>query len=635
MKLEWFRTHKNFVYWILLPLVGGTMVFYFGPASKGGFHLGKSMPSVSYTVDNTTRVLGPNETLQQRMMMTQYPDPETGGRHEVDSHSAGSHMVKYQTALDAGFETGKDEMVQDLLGAIKSQIRMHEPGTEDLDDARAKALYQSLLDNIKLTPAQFESLTHQYMVREKWIRFAIEHPVSDGETFAEFCRDKEVVRLRYKELKSSDYDSKTTAPTVEKVTEFYNKHKDDPAEKELLFAKPAMSADFFYYDTETLLKELKPTPEELKKYYDDNKAALFKKELKQGEQPPPPGKEEYKPFDEIKPEVEKKWLEFAKRSRPGEEVKKLMEELEKEEKAWNDEQDKKKPEERKPFDMDEFAKKHNLKHWVTKELTEAEYDAAREKYQDKEKAPEKEIGASDSHWVSGLFHLGQMLDDPRFADPKYKAFMENIKKQYDHFAYPEQVDPVKQDKGLVTYRKKVFNKEHLMTLDEAKPAIEARLKTDEANELAKKDAEKLEQDWKDGKNLPDINTLEEVSAKSEDAFKAGPLARQFFDTPKAVGEVLVATGPEVERKPGDKGPANLHKKYFVGFAVERQLPTVDTFDHETKWDRTAKRQQVAQSYRAYIYELLGQDAWRDARVFPQNVPDPSVFEGARRGGDDY
>src|SRR5258708_38163335 len=117
MQLEWFRTHKNFVYWILLPVVGGTMAFFglSGMGGKGGgFSFGKAMPSVSYTVGETSRVLGPQETLTLRMMMTQYPDPEERyQRGQVDSHTAGAHMVKYRTAQDAGFEIGKEEMKED------------------------------------------------------------------------------------------------------------------------------------------------------------------------------------------------------------------------------------------------------------------------------------------------------------------------------------------------------------------------------------------------------------------------------------------------------------------------------------------------------------------------------------------
>ena len=41
MQLEWFRTHKKFVYWILLPAVGGTMPAFFGVGMRNGAIFGK------------------------------------------------------------------------------------------------------------------------------------------------------------------------------------------------------------------------------------------------------------------------------------------------------------------------------------------------------------------------------------------------------------------------------------------------------------------------------------------------------------------------------------------------------------------------------------------------------------------
>jgi hypothetical protein len=336
--------------------------------------------------------------------------------------------------------------------------------------------------------------------------------------------------------------------------------------KGLFFTEPRMSADFLYYDSQMLLQDLKATADELKDYYECNKKTNWKKQRDPKEPLPPPGKEEYKPYDEVKDDVERKWIEYAKRTRPIDEFQKLTADLQKEETAWNAEEAKKpNAADRKPFDIAEFAKKHNLKHWVTNELAEAEYDSAREKYQDKEKQPEKEIGGVDSHWVSGLFHMGEMLSDSKFTDPKYVSFMDNIKRQYEKFAYPEQVDPSKQDKGLVSYRKKAFIKGQLMTLDQAKPAIIERLLINDAKELAKKEADRLEANWKAGKNVPVLDTLEEIVTDSETAATAGPLVTEFFRPTRPVSKVLMASGPAYQKNSRIRNP---HEIYYVGIVVE-------------------------------------------------------------------
>src|SRR6185295_14246359 len=231
----------------------------------------------------------------------------------------------------------------------------------------------------------------------------------------------------------------------------------------------------------------------------------------------------------------------------------------------------------------------------------------------------------NSGWVDGLFFWAREPNDPRMNSPQIK---EMWKKHFEDWT-SEDVDPNNKEKGLVAYRKKVYTKDQLMTLEQAKAAITDRLQVDDAKDLAKKEAEKIEADWKEGKNLPAIDTLEEIKADSETAAKAGPLASKYFETPKAVGEVFVASGPAEERKPGAKGPINRHEKYYIGFPVERQLPTMVTYDQDTKWDRSPKRRELSGSYANYVYELLRTQMWGQARVFPANIQDPNLYEEMR------
>jgi hypothetical protein len=159
------------------------------------------------------------------------------------------------------------------------------------------------------------------------------------------------------------------------------------------------------------------------------------------------------------------------------------------------------------------------------------------------------------------------------------------------------------------------------------------LKLLDAVELAEKDAKKVRDDWDQGKELPKVDDLEEVKGDLTMARQNKyPILNKFFQSPKAIGEILpVAQGPAELPSPENQNPPP-HEIFYVGFAVEIQLPTLATFEKDTAWDRDQKRNQIAQSYSGYIGTAINEEVSRKVFV-PTGVKDPPLYEAYGRGDD--
>ncbi|MCY3022567.1 MAG: hypothetical protein NTW87_26605, partial [Planctomycetota bacterium] len=209
-----------------------------------------------------------------------------------------------------------------------------------------------------------------------------------------------------------------------------------------------------------------------------------------------------------------------------------------------------------------------------------------------------------------------MQDFPRMNEAQRRRQKERQKE----FVYPQVVD-----KGVVMARIKKHVPEEVKPLPEAREAIAKRLRILEAVDLAKEAATKVHDEWAEGKNLPPIDSLEEVRG---DQNSTNPLVREFLQTPAAIGEVLgVADGPANEITPGSTDP---NRHVYVGFAVERDLPTWDGFNRDTNWSRDDKRKEIAMSdYYSTATSLMRQ--LNEMGKVLGDVKDPPLFEDHRRG----
>ncbi len=677
MKLEWFRHHKKFVYWILLPVVGLGMAFFGATSAIQQARMAKTGPSVTYRVGDRQTTLNPSEVLSKRFILTQFGRDvlgRSGGARSSDHVAV--NEVAFATATDAGFNIGIEEARQMLTDEIRMQIMRRDSSQPPITDT----IYRKLLEVMQLTPTQFERMVKQCAVTSKYFRYlsAQEEQVPDGALFADFMRDKEVVRLRYKTVKSEDFVAQVKEPDEARIKKFYDDNKDKrsvnvtrgmtqddymQAEeqerarlhslRDIIFSKPKLSAEMLFMSTESFFKDdnIQPADKDLqdvyekeksawklesktgepekykpfadvrdevvskwreteaRKFYDRQKFAFWKEKPKAGEPEPKPGDEKFIPYEQVKDEVIKKWHEQwvsdEKVQRPRARLDALKTELKEAEKAHAKTQEGKKPEECKPFDVAAWAKSKDLVYWTTDELTEDQFRKGK-----------KSVNAKDANFAAGLFFLKQ--------ETGYKAMDDRNKKDAEEFSpYPQVVD--EGGKGLVVSRIKTYTDSQLLPFDAAKKNVAEHVKKLDAVELAVKEASRLHDAWARGEGLPAIDALEEVRGDREDK---EPILAEFFASPRPVGEVV-----NIAQEVADKMDAsNPHRHYFVGFAVERELPTWKTFHDDTKWPRDSKRGEISESdFRSaanVIVQRLAAAAHGDERA------DPPLFEEYRRGHSD-
>ena len=162
-------------------------------------------------------------------------------------------------------------------------------------------------------------------------------------------------------------------------------------------------------------------------------------------------------------------------------------------------------------------------------------------------------------------------------------------------------------------------------MEDAKPAIAERLKIQDAIDLAEKDAKKAHDDWDLGNDLPAIDTLEEFKGDLE-AQSKNPLLARYFKSPKPIGEVLPVEQGAPDPVMADKPNPQPHTIFYVGFAVEIQLPTLNTFEKDTKWEREEHRRELAGSYSQSLGAAIKEQTELSCTKIPRDMPEPSLYE---------
>jgi hypothetical protein len=278
MKLEWFRRHKQFVYWILLPTVGVSMVgfgaYNFWLYAKGGGNTARG-PSVAFKLGGVSKNLSPGEVVSLRTALTLY---DRGGH--VDTATAAEHAAKTAMAKAAGFELGSEEEAETVVRTATHEMQSRDPSDDIVFNSKT---YHDLLQNMQLTAQQFEQITHDKLVTKKYQQcLAQQVKVSDDQVFIDYCREKETVRLRYTSFKSESRMDRAVVPMEKEIKDFYDANKDynkepppvakgqrppPPIDKKLMEAllasKPQLSAEVLFLNPAKLIADIKPKDTDL------------------------------------------------------------------------------------------------------------------------------------------------------------------------------------------------------------------------------------------------------------------------------------------------------------------------------------------------------------------------------------
>src|SRR5579862_4076011 len=119
MRLEWFRHHKNFVYWILLPASVLSLAVLYSTDVNRRHTVSAKGPSITYTIDGVNYYLNPAQVIEKRALLTKFNGSSTASSTDVMRH-----VYTYETALHSGFESGPDE-VQETMRQIVRQRSGH------------------------------------------------------------------------------------------------------------------------------------------------------------------------------------------------------------------------------------------------------------------------------------------------------------------------------------------------------------------------------------------------------------------------------------------------------------------------------------------------------------------------------
>ncbi len=604
MRLEWFRSHKTVVYYLLLPMVVISFVLFNNSGSKGGSSLfGEKGPRLEYVVGNKQFHMSPSEVVQKRLAIWHF---DQGGQPKTDD--VGYRAAALELAKQLGFSCGPEEEKEHLKQIIEYKIQSYDRGGE----AKATAEnYKKLLTTMEMAPEQFVERVHEEAVLAKLFQNLSQNMiVSDTQLYPSYSKENESIRILYKTIKAKDFKDKTKAPEDSAVKTFFDentkekdKDKEKPVEldkiayKDILVEPMKMSVEALAYKNEKEVEVPAPTADDLQKYYDQWKHR-WKEPTPAPANPPAvganPPPEKFKPFETVKAEVEKSWREDKKMAVKSTFVTKmstLMTDLAAEEDKFKKDEANK----GKEFDIKAWAAKHNLTYWVTPEQPKAKYQEGK-----------NEFNAPDIKKAMSLWFFAETTDPS--GKKRSDVDIANFRKSMNNFTSFEWFDFEKPELGGAWVRAKKFSDEHLKTLEEAKPAIIEHLRSVEADNLAKEAAKKLHDEWQKGENLPKLEELDEVTSDDK---KDHPLIKGFKRAPKAIGEVMdVESGQPEDAEVGKKKDEGYW--YYVGTCVERKPPA---------WNKYALVQDADFSRSTHRQQARGQDYFSAQGLLEQRIKD--------------
>jgi hypothetical protein len=535
---EWLRKHKAILMtfaglavigtglWGVLSLMTGDPVQ--GTRGPHGWY---------YAWDGHSNYVSPEELFQARLIRWHFY-----GGPQWASPDALRALTQYTLVSDWGFNVGQKELDE----IIRMDIQNRTGATKVTRD-----LYKRLLDNMQLTAAQYERLVRERATLFKYLGALQQAKVTDGALFVNYCRKKQELRAFYREFRSEAYENVAPAPSDAETKKYYDDHqKREEPERDNLFTKTALSVDVLYIPAAEVTRLVKPGDEDLRKHYENTKQFY----LKDPTAPPPPlGQERpVKAFEEVKEQVLKSYVEEHLFEKANELVKQW-------EKDLLAEEDKLTPEARK-LDWAAFAQARGLKHWRTKMLTEAEFGKGEEKVA----APDFRLAADNM-----LFRLAETSADAQTEKTQQETRRKLIGARRILGHTPED--------GYVAMRLAERQEARPMTLSEATPIIQRRLKEEKATQKAREAADDFREKWATGKELPKAADLKDETLTGE---SDNPLIQEFLKNPVPVGELLpVVTAtpdPELVRKQ----PDTRLTRHLVGFIGRRQLPGYEGFEQE-------------------------------------------------------
>lgn len=590
---EWMRMHKRIVLTFALLAMVGTGFYGVMYLVKGGGSEGRGPGGAYFTLDGRRITVEPEELFQERLL--RWHMIRQGNNYP--GRDALRNMAQVQMARDMGFEVGDQEMISYEKANIKQRTKQ---------PLVTEELFKNLLEDLQLTRNQFERLLRDAGTVHKAVSlFQEQARVPEGEQYLSYCQRKQSVRIFFKVFSTKDYEELAGDPSQSDIEQYYKKYTnppepDDPprTEADSLDSEPMLSIDVLYFSKDVVAKEIKPTDEEVKKYYQDNRS-FYRREPKAG-QPIPTGEEAFKPFEEVKQDVLAACVRDALPVKANEIKARLEKEIA--------EAEKKAGETRTKFDLAAFAEKQGLTHWRTEKLRQRGF----EKGSDAIKAPDFRLASDPS-----LFRLAEKGED----DDAERKLAEDRKK----FSGARRILYNSPEDGFVMLRLAEFQTKALMKLEEATPVIRRRLRQDRAQKKAEEMAKEFMDKWLKGDAVPKVSDLQEETCSSS---VSAPVRNQIFadmlQRPKPVGELLISSYQRDAEVAKDHPDTRLGR-YLVGFIAEREMPSpasyeLDTLDREggfmAQYQTMMRGRELGYEAEQFLYGYQGIEFDKDTPELP-------------------
>jgi hypothetical protein len=546
---EWMRQHQRIVLtFALLAMVGtgfyGVMYLVKSPSGPG-----RGPGGAYFALDGRRISMEPEALYQERLLRWHLT---RGG--DYPGGAALRNLAQLQLSKDMGFEVGD----QELIGVEREDIKRR-TSHDQIDETLLKAL----LDDLQITRNQYERLLREdCTVRRVVGLFQEQARVTEGEQYLSYCQRKQRVRIFYKEFLAKDCEELVGDPSPKEIGEYYDEYskppKEDKAQRtaaDSLDSEPTLSIDVLYFTKEFATKDVKPTDEDLKKYYQDRRNQ-FPRAVKPGD-PVPTGDEAFKTFEEAKPEVLAKYLDFYASDKANEIKAKFEKEIaEAEQKAEAS---------KVKFDWASFAEKHGVTYWRTEKLKQRGF----EKGSDKVKALDFRLAGD-----AALFRLAQKGEN---AEAEQKLAGDRKK-----FSGARRILFNTPEEGFVMFRLAEYQAQALMNLEEATPVIRRRLREQRAQEKAAAVATEFQEKWLKGEAVPKASDLKEETCSIPLAAPVrNPLFSDLMRNPKPVGELLPVSSYQKDEEVLKERPDTRLGRYLVGFVAERETPSLDYYEKDT------------------------------------------------------
>jgi hypothetical protein len=226
--------------------------------------------------------------------------PDVLGRNAVENLPAGdndtdvvawAYLGLYRMATQAGIRVSDNNVV-----AFKSVVyQMHNGRDADLGDTAQVRRW--LRERMGMTGERLDEILRERLMAESMMTHIVEglEPM-EAEAEEAFRRENRGVRVKHVTFSSMDFVGKAAEPTEDQVNAAYEAEKGFGGP---YFSPPTMQIEYAQVSRAKAEAECRITADEMRKYYDENKD-LYRVNEPKGQGP----ESEYRPFPEVKPEIE-------------------------------------------------------------------------------------------------------------------------------------------------------------------------------------------------------------------------------------------------------------------------------------------------------------------------------------------